>query len=171
MRLLGLDPGLRHTGWGVIDAGAAKLRFLACGVVDSDATTDLASRLRTLYDGVARVIAEFAPRETAVEETVVNVNALSSLKLGHARGAVLLAAANAGLHVTEYAAKRVKRAVTGTGAASKDQVAMMVRTLLPGTAAAGRDAMDALAVAICHAHSRATLARLAAGSVMAGPAA
>jgi crossover junction endodeoxyribonuclease RuvC len=160
MRLLGLDPGLRHTGWGVIEARETRLRFIACGAVDSDGAADLATRLCTIYHGLIDVIRAFGPLEAAVEETVVNVNASSSLKLGHARGVVVLAAATTGLVVAEYASKRVKRAVTGTGAATKDQVTMMVRTLLPGTGDAGRDAMDALAVAICHAHSRATLARL-----------
>jgi crossover junction endodeoxyribonuclease RuvC len=162
MRLLGLDPGLRHTGWGVVEADANRLRFVACGVVDSDASAAIAIRLRAIYDGLAAVIRDFGPAEAAVEETVVNLNASSSLKLGHARGVVVLAAAHAGLLVSEYAAKRVKRAVTGTGAASKEQVAHMVGVLLPGSQAAARDASDALAVAICHAHCRATAHRLAA---------
>ncbi len=161
MRLLGLDPGLRHTGWGVIEVLGPRLRFVACGAVDSDAAADLAIRLVALYDGLGAVIERFAPAEAAVEETVVNVNASSSLKLGHARGVVVLAAARAGLVVSEYASKRVKRSLTGTGAATKDQVAMMVRTLLPDTRGGSRDATDALAVAICHAHVRSTLSRLA----------
>lgn len=161
MRLLGLDPGLRHTGWGVIEVLGTRLRFVACGAVDSASADDLATRLVTLYDGLGTVIERFAPLEAAVEETVVNVNASSSLKLGHARGVVVLAAARAGLAVSEYASKRVKRSLTGTGAASKDQVAMMVRTLLPGATEGSRDATDALAVAICHAHVRSTTARIA----------
>jgi crossover junction endodeoxyribonuclease RuvC len=162
MRLLGLDPGLRHTGWGVIEVLGTRLRFVACGAVDSDGTDDLATRLVALYGGLGAIIERFAPLEAAVEETVVNVNASSSLKLGHARGVVVLAAARAGLAVSEYASKRVKRSLTGTGAATKDQVAMMVRTLLPGAGAGGgsRDATDALAVAICHAHVRSTMVRI-----------
>jgi crossover junction endodeoxyribonuclease RuvC len=170
MLLLGLDPGLRHTGWGVIEAQGNRLRFIACGTVSSAGDGDLATRLCTIYEGLFNLIREFAPQEAAIEETVVNVNASSSLKLGHARGVIVLAAANAGLVVREYASKRVKRAVTGTGAATKDQVAMMVRTLLPGAGEMGKDAADALAVAICHAHSRATLARLAPARGLAGTA-
>jgi crossover junction endodeoxyribonuclease RuvC len=160
IRLIGLDPGLRHTGWGIVEAEANRLRYVACGVVDSDGAADLPDRLRTIYDGLAEVIRQFGPVEAAVEETVVNVNASSSLKLGHARGVVVLAAARAGLAVSEYASKRVKRSLTGTGAATKDQVAMMVRTLLPGAGGGSRDATDALAVAICHAHVRSTMARI-----------
>jgi crossover junction endodeoxyribonuclease RuvC len=160
MRLIGLDPGLRHTGWGIVETEGSRLRFVAGGVVDTSSADGLALRLVQLYDGLSAIISEFNPAEAAAEETVVNVNALSSLKLGHARGAVLLAAARAGLPVHEYASKRVKRAVTGTGSGTKEQVAMMVRTLLPTAAVASADALDALAVAICHAHSRATLARV-----------
>lgn len=161
MRVLGLDPGLRVTGWGVIEAVSGRLRFLGCGVVRGASDGPLAPRLLALHDGLVAVIGRYAPDLAAIEETVVNVNASSSLKLGQARGVVMLAAARAGLEVAEYAARTVKRAVTGTGAAGKDQVAMMVRTLLPGAHDAGPDAMDALAVAICHAHTSATRARLA----------
>jgi crossover junction endodeoxyribonuclease RuvC len=160
MRLLGLDPGLRRTGWGVVEAGGNVLRFVAAGVVTSDPGCDLAVRLDALYRGLREVVARQQPSAAAVEETVVNVNAASSLKLGHARGVVLLAAAHAGLEVTEYAAKTVKRAVVGTGAAQKRQVAMMVRVLLPGSDGLAGDAADALAVAICHAHHHAARARL-----------
>jgi crossover junction endodeoxyribonuclease RuvC len=162
MLILGLDPGLRHTGWGLVEAQGNRLRFVACGTVHTDGDADLASRLGGLYNGLTGVIAGHAPREAAVEETVVNRNPLSSLKLGHARGVVLLAAAHAGLVVHEYAAKQVKRAVTGTGGAAKEQVAMMVRFLLPGCGEVGADASDALAVAICHAHFRAGRAHITA---------
>ena len=162
MLILGLDPGLRHTGWGLVEADANRLRFLACGTVHTDSAADLAARLGGLYRGLAGVIETHLPREAAVEETVVNRNPLSSLKLGHARGVVLLAASHAGLEVHEYAAKTVKRAVTGTGGAAKEQVAMMVRFLLPGCGEVGADAADALAVAICHAHFRAGRARITA---------
>ncbi|MCL6608838.1 MAG: crossover junction endodeoxyribonuclease RuvC [Geminicoccaceae bacterium] len=161
MRVLGLDPGLRATGWGVIEAGAGRLRHLACGVVASPPDAPLARRLDALFEGLLTVIARYAPDQAAVEETVVNRNAASSLKLGQARGVVLLAAARAGLEVGEYASRTVKRAVTGTGSASKEQVAAMVRALLPGAVEAAADAMDALAVAICHAHVAQTRARLA----------
>lgn len=162
MLILGLDPGLRHTGWGLLEAEDNRLQFVACGAVHSDAGDDLAKRLGDLYRGLADVIAGHVPREAAVEETVVNRNPLSSLKLGHARGVVLLAATHSGLAVHEYAAKQVKRAVTGTGNAAKEQVQMMVRFLLPGCGAVVADAADALAVAICHAHFRAGRAQIAA---------
>lgn len=175
MRLLGLDPGLQRTGWGLLRAEGNALRFVAAGVVVTDAGGSLAQRLDALYRGLQRVLRDHRPDAAAVEETVVNTNALSSLKLGHARGVVLLAAAHAGLPVTEYASKTVKRAVVGNGNAQKPQVAMMVRTLLPGAGALPGDAADALAVAICHAHHHATQARLAAAlagrPAEAGPAA
>ncbi len=156
-RLLGLDPGLQRTGWGLIDADGNRLRFVAAGAVTTEPGADLAPRLDALYRGLQRVIAEHRPAAAAVEETVVNVNAASSLKLGHARGVVLLAAAHAGLPVSEYAAKTVKRAVAGTGNAHKRQVTVMVRTLLPGCDEdVAADAADALAVAVCHAHHLAT---------------
>jgi crossover junction endodeoxyribonuclease RuvC len=160
MRLLGLDPGLTRTGWGMIETQGNALHFLAAGTVATDPAQDLAMRLDALYRGLQEVAAHQRPHAAAVEETVVNVNADSSLKLGHARGVVLLAAAHAGLAVAEYAAKTVKRAVVGTGAAHKRQVAMMVRMLLPGCGRLSGDAADALAVAICHAHHCAARARL-----------
>jgi crossover junction endodeoxyribonuclease RuvC len=160
MRLLGLDPGLQRTGWGLIEARGNVLRFVAAGIVATDPADALAIRLDALYRGLREVVVRHRPDAAAVEETVVNVNAESSLKLGHARGVVLLAAAHAGLEVTEYASKTVKRAVVGTGAAQKRQVAMMVRMLLPGSGRIGGDAADALAVALCHAHHHAAQTRL-----------
>jgi crossover junction endodeoxyribonuclease RuvC len=161
MRVLGLDPGLRNTGWGVIEVVDNRLRHVADGVVKSDASLTLAERLVQLFDGVAAVIGEWSPDEAAVEETFVNKNPESTLKLGQARGVVMLAPAKSGLRVGEYAATLVKQSVVGTGRAAKDQVGMMVRTLLPGCLAATPDAADALAVAICHAHHRNTQKRLA----------
>jgi crossover junction endodeoxyribonuclease RuvC len=161
MRLLGLDPGLRHTGWGVIEARGNALTFLACGVVDSRDGEELARRLGGIYHGLSEVIRAWLPAEAAVEETVVNKNPLTSLKLGHARGVVMLAASHAGLPVSEYASSKVKKAVTGTGGAAKEQVQAMVRFLLPGCREVKADACDALAVAICHAHLRASHARVA----------
>ena len=117
MRLLGLDPGLNRTGWGVIEATANRLVYVADGVVESDASLSLAERLATIYDGLKRVIDEYRPEEAAVEETFVNVNAQSTLKLGHARGVALLAPAHHGLPVAEYAARLVKKSVVGTGRA------------------------------------------------------
>ena len=161
MRLIGLDPGLRLTGWGVIDVEGNRLRHVAHGVIKVAGERSLAERLSELFDGVAAVIAAQQPAEAAVEETFVNVNPGSTLKLGQARGVVMLAPARAGLPVFEYAANLVKKSVTGTGHAEKRQIAMMVGRLLPGIEATA-DAADALAVAICHAHHRATAKRVEA---------
>ena len=161
MRLLGLDPGLRTTGWGVIDATDNRLRWVADGIVRSDDGLSLAERLAQLHRGVLAVIAEFAPEATAVEETFVNQNPGSTLKLGQARGAVLLAASLSGLAVAEYATRLVKQSVVGTGRADKEQVGMMVRQLLPGCRTTQSDATDALAVAICHAHHWGTASKIA----------
>ncbi|MBU0724820.1 MAG: crossover junction endodeoxyribonuclease RuvC [Alphaproteobacteria bacterium] len=168
MRLIGLDPGLRNTGWGVIDVEGTRLRHVANGVVRSDSTLDIASRLLQLNQGVAEVLEQFHPGEAAIEQTFVNKNPESTLKLGLARGAVILAPACRGIPVTEYAPNRVKKAVVGAGHAAKEQVQMMVRTLLPGSEAGSADAADALAVAICHAHFRQTSAVYARALAMAG---
>jgi crossover junction endodeoxyribonuclease RuvC len=161
MRLLGLDPGLRLTGWGVIDVEGNRLRHVMHGVIKVAAERSLAERLNDLFEGVAAVVAAHQPLEAAVEETFVNVNPGSTLKLGQARGVVMLAPARAGLPVFEYATNLVKKAVTGAGHADKRQIAMMVGHLLPGVKATA-DAADALAVAICHAHHRATAKRIEA---------
>lgn len=152
MRVLGLDPGLRRTGWGLIDAEGQRIRHVANGVIAPDDKLDLASRLARLGEGVDAVIAEFAPDEAAVETTLVNKNASSTLKLGLARGVALVTPARAGLPVAEYLPMAVKKSVVGTGHAAKEQVADMVARLLPGVALAGPDSADALAVAICHSH-------------------
>ncbi len=156
MRVIGLDPGLRCTGWGVIDVDGSRLRHVGNGVVRSDAKRDLAERLVQLHQGLAGVIETYSPVEAAVEASLVNKNPGSSLKLGVARGAILLAPALAGLPVTEYLPTMVKKAVVGTGQAAKQQVEVMVGHLLPGVEIASSDAADALAVAICHAHHRAS---------------
>lgn len=163
-RILGLDPGLVRTGWGVVETRGAELSFVAAGVVRVPESGALAERLLALHRGLIEVLQAYRPAEAAVEETVVNRNPATSLRLGHARGVVLLAVAAAGLPVHEYAARHVKRALTGTGGAFKEQVAMMVRTLLPGCRTAAPDATDALAVAITHAHHRETARRIAAGT-------
>ena len=152
MRLIGLDPGLRATGWGIIEAADGRLRHVADGVVRTKSSDSTALRLATIYDGIIGVIETYQPQGAAVEETFVNRNPQSTLKLGLARGVVLLAPARAGLAVAEYGANQVKKSVTGTGHAAKDQVKMMVRTLLPAAQIESADAADALAVAICHAH-------------------
>lgn len=162
IRVLGLDPGLRTTGWGVIDVDGRRLSHVADGVVKVAADRPVAARLAGLYEALAQVIAEYRPHEAAVEETFVNKNPGSTLKLGLARGVVLLAPARRGLPVAEYSANGVKKAVTGVGHAAKEQVQMMVRTLLPSAVIEGPDAADALAVAICHAHHAAGLRRGAA---------
>ena len=170
MRLLGLDPGLRKTGWGVIDAADGRLRHVANGTVGSDDELDVAERLAQLFDGILAVIERYAPKEAAVEESFVNRNPRSTLKLGLARGVALLAPARAGLKVTEYPTNLVKKAVVGAGHADKEQIQAMVRHLLPQAAIAGPDAADALAVAICHAHHAATLSRWRAPTRAAGRA-
>jgi crossover junction endodeoxyribonuclease RuvC len=164
-RLLGLDPGLRITGWGIVSVDGNRLRHVADGAVKVAADGSLADRLSRLYRGLADILAEYAPDEAAIEETFVNRNPASTLKLGQARGVVLLAPALAGLPVHEYAANLIKKSIVGTGHAGKDQVAMMVRTLLPGASPSGADAADALAVAICHAHHRDGPGRKAARSM------
>jgi crossover junction endodeoxyribonuclease RuvC len=164
MRLLGIDPGLRFTGWGVVEAEGTRLRHVADGVIAVAAGGEVALRLKALDEALAEILARFQPREAAVEETYVNRNAAATLKLGYARGVALLAPARAGIPVFEYGAKTVKMAVVGTGGADKEQVGLMVRRLLPGAARQRADAADALAVAICHAHHRATTRLWAAAS-------
>ncbi len=165
VRLLGIDPGLRFTGWGLIEADGNRLRHRADGVIATDAATAVPERLRVLHDALAALLAEWQPDEAAIEETYVNRNGSATLKLGYARGVALLAPALAGVPVTEYAAKSVKLAVVGTGGADKTQVQMMVRRLLPGATIGRADAADALAVAICHAHHRASRGAWAAALV------
>lgn len=154
MRVLGIDPGLRHTGWGIVEAEGNRLRHVADGVVNSDPKGALAARLVQLFDGLVAVIETYTPAEVAVEETFVNMNGSSTLKLGQARGVALLAPARFRLPIAEYATNLVKKSVVGAGHAQKAQVQMMVRTLLPGCLVQSPDAADALAIAICHAHHR-----------------
>jgi crossover junction endodeoxyribonuclease RuvC len=154
IRILGLDPGLRRTGWGVVEAEGARLRHVAHGVIAPDDRLGLAERLLVLFQGVGEIIVRHGPHEAAVEETFMTANGASTLKLGHARAAVMIAPASAGLSVAEYAAKVVKKAVVGTGGADKTQVAFMIDRLLPTAGGPTADAADALAVAICHAHAR-----------------
>jgi crossover junction endodeoxyribonuclease RuvC len=161
IRILGLDPGLRRTGWGVVAVDGARLSHIAHGVIAPPDQLSLAQRLLILFDAVCAVIAEHAPDEAAVEETFMTANGQSTLRLGHARAAVMIAPARAGLPVAEYAAKVVKKAIVGTGGADKDQVAFMIARLLPTAGAPTADAADALAVAIAHAHAR-TARRLGA---------
>ena len=166
-RIVGIDPGLRFTGWGVLEAVDNRLRHVADGVIATDGDDSVPDRLKRLHDQLRDLFLDLAPQEAAVEETYVNRNGAATLKLGYARGVALLAPALAGIAVTEYGAMAVKRAVVGTGAASKDQVEMMVRRLLPGATIRRADASDALAVAICHAHHRETRLRILSGKRMA----
>lgn len=156
MRVIGFDPGLRHTGWGVIESEGHRLRHVANGVVRSQQDEDIAVRLLQLHEGLAAVLAEHRPDAVAVEVTLANKNAEATLKLGMARGIALLSAALTGLPVGEYYPLNVKKSVVGSGHADKKQVAAMVRHLLPGCEIATADAADALAVAICHAHNLST---------------
>lgn len=154
IRIIGIDPGLRNTGWGVIDSLGNSLRFVASGTVKSDNKLDLASRLNQLYAGLEAVLHEFQPFEAAVENTFVNKDATATLKLGQARGIAMLAPARAGLRVGEYAPNAVKKAVIGVGHGDKKQILMMVRMLIPKATFDSDHAADALAIAICHAHHR-----------------
>ena len=154
MRLIGIDPGLRQTGWGVLAVQDNRLRHIANGVVVSNAKLSLAERLVQLHEGLTEVIERYQPDEAAVEETFVNANPTSTLKLGQARGIALLVPALAGIAVFEYTPNQVKKTVVGSGHAAKQQIEMMVKTLLPGCEVETADAADALAIAICHAHQR-----------------
>jgi len=161
VRILGLDPGLGTTGWGVIEADGNRLRHVANGQIRTDTVAPLPKRLAALADQLEALIAEQRPDAAAAEEVFVNKNPQSTLKLGQARGVVLMCAARAGVDVGEYSPSLVKKAVVGTGGAEKAQVHAMVSRLLPGTKIAGPDAADALAVAITHAHHLATSRRIA----------
>jgi len=164
IRILGLDPGLRRTGWGVIECAGNRLTYIACGMVESSDRDALASRLATLHEGLAAIVALHAPDEAAVEETFVNADPRAALKLGQARGIVLLVPARAGLPVAEYAPNLVKKSIVGAGRAEKAQIRKMIAVLLPKAQPESEDAADALAVAITHAHHRSAPAlKIAAG--------
>ncbi len=152
IRVIGIDPGLRNMGWGVIDVTGSRLSHVANGICHSDGAQDLASRLLALHGQLTRVFVTYRPQAAAVEHTFVNKDGAGTLKLGQARGIALLVPAQMGLSVGEYAPNNVKKTVVGVGHADKGQVAHMVRMQLPGVEIAGPDAADALAVAICHAH-------------------
>ncbi len=154
IRIVGIDPGLRRTGWGVIDVQGNSLRFVAAGTVSSDEKLTLASRLCQLHDGLSKVVHGHMAEEAAVEATFVNKDASATLKLGQARGIAMLVPALAGLDVAEYAPNLVKKTVIGTGHGDKNQIKMMVSMLLPKAKFDSDDAADALAIAICHAHHR-----------------
>ena len=162
IRILGVDPGLRSTGWGVIEAAGSGLSFVGCGSIQTESASELPERLASIHRALTGLVERERPHEAAIEETFVNRDPQSTLKLGQARGVALASLALSGLPVAEYAANLVKKTVVGAGHAEKRQVAMMVRMLLPASTAATPDAADALAVAICHAQHRAARARGAA---------
>ena len=163
IRIIGIDPGLRRTGWGIIETLGNSLRFVAAGTVRSDEKAALAARLCQLHDGLSAILHARMPHEAAVEATFVNRDAAATLKLGQARGVAMLVPALAGLAVAEYAPNAVKKAVIGVGHGDKRQIAMMVKVLLPKAVFDSEDAADALAIAICHAHHRrSAVSRLAA---------
>ncbi|MEN3931210.1 crossover junction endodeoxyribonuclease RuvC [Microvirga sp. W0021] len=154
IRILGVDPGLRRTGWGVIVTEGTRLSYLGCGTIISNDKAPLAERLRELHDGLEEIIKAYAPDEASVEETFVNKDAQATLKLGHARGIALLVPALHGISVGEYSANMVKKTVVGSGHADKQQIQAMIKVLLPKATYNGPDAADALAIAITHAHHR-----------------
>lgn len=154
IRIIGIDPGLRNTGWGVIEAQGNSLRFIDSGTIKSDGKLDLASRLCQLHEGLSAVVHQLKPDEASVEHTFVNKDASATLKLGQARGIALLVPAQAGLKVAEYAPNAVKKSVIGVGHGEKQQIHMMVKVLMPRASFDSSDAADALAIAICHAHNR-----------------
>jgi crossover junction endodeoxyribonuclease RuvC len=154
VRIIGLDPGLRNTGWGVIESEGSRLMYVADGSVHSDADDDLAVRLLVIHEQIVRVLKEFEPDEAAIEETFVNTDARATLKLGQARGVVMLAPASLKIPVAEYAPNQIKKSVVGAGHAEKQQVKHMVKLLLPKAVMKTADSVDALAIAICHAHHR-----------------
>ena len=162
VRIIGIDPGLRRCGWGVIETQGNRLSFVAAGTLTPPTDGALADRLARLFAGLGEVLDRFDPHEAAVEETFVNQGARSALILGQARGVALLTPAARGVPVAEYAANLVKKSVVGTGHAEKGQVELMVRTLMPAAQFKGADAADALAIAICHAHHRVAAQRLRA---------
>jgi crossover junction endodeoxyribonuclease RuvC len=163
IRIIGIDPGLRRTGWGVVESEGNRLAFVACGSVETSERADLAARLVVIHDGLAQVVARLRPHEAAVEATFVNKDAAATLKLGQARGIAMLIPARAGLSVAEYAPNLVKKTIVGTGHGDKAQIRMMIGVLLPKADPRSEDAADALAIAVTHAHHRASAAlRMAA---------
>jgi crossover junction endodeoxyribonuclease RuvC len=164
IRILGIDPGLRRTGWGLVEADGNRLIYVACGSVETSERAALGQRLVVIHDGLAQVIEQYRPHEAAVEATFVNVNAAATLKLGQARGIAMLVPAKAGLIVAEYAPNVVKKTVVGAGHSEKAQIRMMIGVLLPKADPQSEDAADALAIAVCHAHHRTSAALKVAAS-------
>jgi crossover junction endodeoxyribonuclease RuvC len=164
IRILGIDPGLRRTGWGLVEADGNRLIYVACGSVETSERAELGVRLVAIHDGLSRVIEQFRPHEAAVETTFVNANAAATLKLGQARGIAMLVPAKAGLTVSEYAPNVVKKTVVGAGHGEKAQIRMMIGVLLPKADPQSEDEADALAIAVCHAHHRTSIMMKVAAS-------
>jgi crossover junction endodeoxyribonuclease RuvC len=162
-RIIGIDPGLRRCGWGIIDSDGNRLGFVAAGTITPPVEAPLPARLRHLFEGLSALIGRYQPTEAAVEETFVSAGARSALQLGQARGVALMTPAALGLEVGEYAANLVKKSIVGAGHAEKAQIQMMVKILLPTADFQGADAADALAIAICHAHHRKAVTLRVAG--------
>jgi crossover junction endodeoxyribonuclease RuvC len=167
IRILGIDPGLRHTGWGIVGIDGNRLTFIACNCIHTNEKATLAERLVTIHDGLSRIVAEFTPDEAAVEATFVNRDAVATLKLGQARGIALLVPARAGLSVAEYAPNLVKKTIVGAGHAEKVQIRKMISVLLPKADPETEDAADALAIAITHAHHRQSMTAKAMAAKLA----
>lgn len=160
MRILGIDPGLQKTGWGIIESEGNALRYIACGLIKTNTSESLPERLKQIDEELTLIVSQWNPDSAAVEETFVNKNPASALKLGQARGVALVAPARAGVPVAEYGANLVKKSIVGAGHAAKEQMGMMIRVLLPACGNPGEDEADALAVAICHAHHAHSAKRL-----------
>jgi crossover junction endodeoxyribonuclease RuvC len=170
IRILGIDPGLRRTGWGVVEIAGNRLGFIGCGSVISNDRDDMATRLLAIHDGLVRILDEFRPDEAAVEATFVNKDAQATLKLGQARGIAMVVPAKAGVPVAEYAPNVVKKSIVGSGHGDKVQVRMMIGVLLPKADPASHDAADALAIAVTHAHHRQSVVlKVAAATKVATP--
>jgi crossover junction endodeoxyribonuclease RuvC len=164
IRILGIDPGLRRTGWGLVESEGNRLIYVACGSVETSERAALGQRLAAIHDGLAKVIEHYRPHEAAVEKTFVNSNAAATLKLGQARGIAMLVPAKAGLSVAEYAPNVVKKTVVGAGHGEKAQIRMMIGVLLPKADPQSEDEADALAIAVCHAHHRTSIMMKVAAS-------
>jgi crossover junction endodeoxyribonuclease RuvC len=160
VRIIGIDPGLRRTGWGVIEIDGNRLTYIACGSVEPADSLPLASRLLGIHEGLSKVLGDFKPAEAAVEQTFVNKDGVATLKLGQARGIAMMTPAMFGIAVAEYAPNQVKKTVVGAGHADKNQIQMMLKILLPKAEPKSADAADALAIAITHAHHRQSAQRL-----------
>ena len=154
MLVLGIDPGLRNMGWGIIETQGNKLKYIDDGIVITNSKLDTPKRLVQLYNGLKKIIEEYHPEEAAVEETFVNANPVTSLKLGQARGIALFVPSKFGLNVTEYSPNLIKKSIVGSGHASKEQIQLLINIILPGCKFCSADSADALAAAICHAHHR-----------------